>query len=433
MKMLLKTNERALRTEKYSADKIRRDYEYWQEQTLRRAREAADLRQLRDLFYQLGDRWEWQQTTGTWLSKGTSLESVGLVIRAPGLLPARERYILYIIMAYSKGAIGKFDHLGDKERVIIERDMATGHLRVWSTAGHGALDLWTRDLTPLGSVERVLREAYLVTQPGDHALRLEIPSLDRTHNSILQHLWRIAMGLHSFSTREVEVLDAKSVEESLGFRFYEYTEAVITLERMWSQVNRMNARSRDGQSSNDMTESELSGLKRMLRIVEGLLYILWFRPPALQIGVLRKAYRILNSDPIMRDRQSELLMQIQRVIKSLNDVLERSKYLKWKSVMERESLDTSEGFEDLTVSQFAKEALATAFEDILREHTLAYIGYPERATIRGKCTRVVFGLGVLPIRLLTRFIGDVLVFLARIWPSRLRTRQGGLSEGQDRI
>ncbi len=416
--MRLKIDESWLKKEIRSAYKIRQDYETWQEQALRMVKEVTDLRQLRELFYKLGDRWEWQQATGTWLSKSRPLDAVGLILRAPGLSQGRERYIVYIIMAYSKGAVAKFDHLGDKERIIIERDVTTDDLRAWSTCGHGALDLIARDLTPLNSVEQVLRKGYLIAQPGDHALRLEVPVLDRLRTELEHLLWRIAMGGRTFSIQEIETLTAREVEDVLGVRFYEYVEAVVTLERLWSRIKSDTAGSIKARAAGRISESDKPSIMRTLRMIEGLLYILWFRPPALQITPLRRAYRILSAEPTQNHIHNEILTQLQRVIRSLNDVLERTKYLKWKSVIERDSLSTGELFENLSVSLFAKEALSTAFEDIMREHTLAYIGYPERVTARGKLMRIVFGLGVLPLRIMIRCLEDVLSYILRLSPSR---------------
>jgi hypothetical protein len=60
----------------------------------------------------------------------------------------------------------------------------------------------------------------------------------------------------------------------------------------------------------------------------------------------------------------------------------------------------------------AKEAFAVALDDILREHTLSYIGYPERGTAMDKALRIVFGIIVLPARLISTFMGVVMNTLA---------------------
>jgi len=54
-----------------------------------------------------------------------------------------------------------------------------------------------------------------------------------------------------------------------------------------------------------------------------------------------------------------------------------------------------------------REAFAAALEDILKEHTLAYIGYPERATMTDKIMRVILGSIILPVRVFASFIETV--------------------------
>ncbi|MGY5876848.1 MAG: hypothetical protein RTU30_13955, partial [Candidatus Thorarchaeota archaeon] len=176
MKVKLKVDPRWLKLEQRSMSKMKKDYETWSAETLRKAQDAKDLRSLREVFYQLGDRWEWDQTTGDWLSKGEPLDAVGLILRMPGIEPNKERFVVYAVMAYSKGLTDQFDHLGDKERIIIERDTETGKMLAWSTTGHGAMDIWPINLSHFASLEDALKSGYLVAQPGDHALRIEIPT-----------------------------------------------------------------------------------------------------------------------------------------------------------------------------------------------------------------------------------------------------------------
>ena len=46
-------------------------------------------------------------------------------------------------------------------------------------------------------------------------------------------------------------------------------------------------------------------------------------------------------------------------------------------------------------------------DDILKEHSLAYIGYPERSTIKDKFLRTAFGVIILPIRLASTFYNKI--------------------------
>ena len=206
MKVKLKIETQWLELERKSMSKMKKDYEDWERETLKKAKDAKDLRSLREVFYQMGDRWEFDQATGAWLSDGEPLDAVGLILKMPGLEPNKERFVLYAVMAYSKGFTQQFDHLGDKERIIVERDTKSGKLAVWSTTGHGAMDLYPADLSAFDTLEKALESSHLVAQPGDHALRLETPHATGWLDAIAKRLWEIAGGNKQFSARIAHIL-----------------------------------------------------------------------------------------------------------------------------------------------------------------------------------------------------------------------------------
>jgi hypothetical protein len=403
MKVKLKIETQWLDLERKGMMRMQERYKSWEKETLKKARDAKDLRGLREVFYELGDRWEWDQTTGAWLSGGKPLDTVGLVIRMPGLQENKERYIVYAVMAYSKGLTSKFDHLGDKERVIIERDIETGHISCWSTTGHGAVDVAPIDLTSYTNLENALAECFIVAQPGDHALRLEDPASSGFLPKLAKRLWEIAGGDKSYAVREIDVLSYKDVEELLDFRFHRYANAVIELERAW-QVLKGTAADRAREIVLDEIPKHIEEReKNTLRIIEGLLHILWFRPPIDQLGAVRRTYEDFSSEPTPTKVQQEIRPYLGELLYSLSDIIEKGKYLKWKSVIEKKEFRESDVFRDLELSGLAKEAVAVVLDDVLREHTLSYIGYPERATIRGKIMRILFGAAILPFRLFLSF------------------------------
>jgi len=403
MKVKLKIEEQWLELERKSMKKMLGEYKAWEQKTLKKAREAEDLRGLRDVFYKLGDRWEWSQTAGAWLSTGEPLDTVGLVIRMPGLVPNKERYAVYAVMAYSKGFTDKFDHLGDKERIIIERDVDTGQILCWSTSGHGAMDVFPVDISSLESVENALDASSLVAQPGDHALRLETPAEQAILPWLARRLWEIAGGDMSFSVRRIDVLDWKDIEESLDFRFYRYANAVVELERVWAQLQGGTLTKAREVVLDQVPNHIETRVTETLRRVEGLLHVLWFKPPAKQVRAVRTVYDEIRAEPTPTEAQRELQPYLGELLYSLTDILEKAKFLKWRSVLEKKEFSESDVFRNLELSSLAKEALAAVLEDILREHTLASIGYPERATIRAKIVRAFFGMAVLPVRLLFSF------------------------------
>ena len=213
---------------------MKRSYEDWERETLQKAKDASDLRDLRKVFYELGDRWEFDQATGAWLAGSEPLDTIGLILRMPGLRPNKERYVVYAVMAYSKGLTQQFDHLGDKERIIVERDVKSGQIQCWSTTGHGSMDLFPTDLSSFGSLENALDSSYLIAQPGDHALRIELPAASGLLNTFIKLLWDIAGGTKSFQTKAIDVLTADDIENSLDFRFHRYAASVVELDKTWS-------------------------------------------------------------------------------------------------------------------------------------------------------------------------------------------------------
>jgi hypothetical protein len=407
MKVKLKIETQWLDLERKSMMKMQEQYKTWEQETLKKARDVKDLRGLREVFYELGDRWEWNQTTGAWLEGGEPLDTVGLVLRMPGLHENKERYIVYAVMAYSKGLTSKFDHLGDKERIIIERDTETGNIVCWSTTGHGAVDVVPIDLTYHSTVENALAKCYVVAQPGDHALRLEDPESKGFLPKLAERLWEIAGGDMQFAVRDIEVLSYKDIEENLNFRFHRYANAVIKLERIWLNLKGTTAERAKEVVLDEIPKHIEDREKNTLRIIEGLLHILWFKPPVHQLNTVRRTYEEISSEPTPTRAQLEIRPYLGELLYSLSDIIETSKYLKWKSVIEKKEFRESDVFQDLELSGIAKEAVAVALDDILREHPLAYTGYPERATIKGKTMRVLFGVAVLPIRLFLSFMKSV--------------------------
>jgi len=403
MKVKLRVESQWLELESKIMEKMKQNYEQWERETLRKAKDASDLRDLRRVFYELGDGWEFDQTTGAWLEGSKPLDTVGLILRMPGLRPNRERYVLYAVMAYSKGLTGRFDHLGDKERIIFERDTETGRIQCWSTTGHGELDVFPTDLTRYRSLRSVLTSCMLVAQPGDHALRLEAPTSAGFFNMISQRLWGIAGGSQSYRTDEIDVFTAEDIENAFDFKFHRYANSIIELDGMWRHLSGGAAEWAKEHVLDRTPNHAEERDRKTLRRTEGLVHVLWFRPAFSQLRAVEMFYNELESEPSPTEAQRALIPFVGEVASSLSDIAEKSKYLKWRSVIDNKSFRKSEAFRDVNLSSLVQEAFAAALDDILREHSLAYIGYPEKSRITSKFMRVVFSSVVLPTRLLSSF------------------------------
>ena len=387
------------------------DYKAWERETLQKAKDAQDLSDLREVFYQLGDRWEFDQATGAWLGKGEPLDTVGLILRMPGLEPNKERFVLYAVMAYSKGFTQNFDHLGDKERVIVERDSKSGKLSAWSTTGHGAMDLFPSDLSSYDSLEEALETCNILAQPGDHALRIENPKSSGFLDFMTKRLWEIAGGNEDYTVKAFDVLTVSDIEESLDFKFHRYAASVVELDRVWRKLSTGVFDSAKEKILDKIPDHIEAREKQTLRKIEGLLHLLWFKPPVQQLRALQMVHEELSTEPTPSEIQRVLLPYIGEIAYSLTDIIEKAKYLKWKSVIEKKDFSRSDVFKGLDLSALAKDALVVALEDILREHTLAYVGYPERSTMKIKVFRVFLNWFILPLRLISSFKNTVLRFL----------------------
>ncbi len=407
MKVKLKVESKWLELERKSMSKMKQSYEAWEQETLKKAKDASDLRDLRKVFYELGDRWEFNQATGAWLAGSEPLDTIGFILRMPGLKPNKERYVVYAVMAYSKGLTDQFDHLGDKERIIVERDVKTGHLQGWSTTGHGSMDLFPTDLTKFGTLENILNSCNLNAQPGDHALRLEVPATSGLISSMSKKLWDIAGGTKSFHTKEIDVLSADDIEESLDFKFYRYAAAVVELDKIWRHLTGSSVEWAKERVMDKIPDHIEERDRETLRKIEGLLHILWFKPAFMQNTPIEVVYEELQAEPTPTETQRTLLPLIGEIAYALTDIVEKGKYLKWKSVIDRKSFSKSDVFKGLDLNNLMREAFAAALEDILKEHTLAYIGYPERSTMTGKIMRVILGSIILPVRVIASFVETI--------------------------
>jgi hypothetical protein len=220
-------------------------------------------------------------------------------------------------------------------------------------------------------------------------------------------LWDIAGGTKSFHTKEIDVLSADDIEESLDFKFYRYAAAVVELDKIWRHLTGSSVEWAKERVMDKIPDHIEERDRETLRKIEGLLHILWFKPAFMQNTPIEVVYEELQAEPTPTETQRTLLPLIGEIAYALTDIVEKGKYLKWKSVIDRKSFSKSDVFKGLDLNNLMREAFAAALEDILKEHTLAYIGYPERSTMTGKIMRVILGSIILPVRVIASFVETI--------------------------
>jgi len=245
-------------------------------------------------------------------------------------------------------------------------------------------------------------------------LRIEIPGSSGILDFLAKRLWEIAGGNEEFTVKGIDVLTVSDIEESMDFKFHRYAKSVVDLDRVWRDLS-MGVFTFAKEKVLDKIPDHIEERdKQTLRKIEGLLHLLWFRPPAEQIQAIETLHEELSTEPTPTETQQILVPYLGELAYALTDVTEKAKYLKWKSVIEKKDFSKSDVFKGLDLSSLAKEAFVVALEDILREHSLAYIGYPERSTMKNKVMRVFLGALILPLRIISSFKAAILRMIGKI-------------------
>ena len=249
MKVRAKVRKGEITLEEDLQQRMTEGYEDWKEKILKKARNVQDLKELRQLMYSLGEDFDWTESTGRWLTGAKSYEVICVNIRVPGLEILKngrraERYTLYGILSFSKAMIDSYDHLGDLERVIIEK--RDGHFYAWSTVGHGYVEKWPEYFPNIHTVQEFYDKVFVTFERGDHSLVLDYPN----PTFAVLHKWfknwfqfphfmktiRDAFVDHSvgvdFKEIEVHVISHEDLENKLGIDWNGFAAAVIELDEL---------------------------------------------------------------------------------------------------------------------------------------------------------------------------------------------------------
>jgi len=405
MKIHVKIRKGEVPLEENLQKKMTKEYESWKEGILDKARNLKDLKELRKLMYTLGEDFEWTESTGRWLTKAKPYEIICINIRVPGLEPQTERYSLYGILAFSKAIIKSYDHLGDLERVILEK--RKGHFYAWSEVGHGYTEKWPEYFPDVQSLEDFFKRVHVVFERGDHSLVLEYPK----PTYVILHKWfknrlRVphfikeirdsfvdrALGTE-FVEFEVPVITHEDLESKLEIDWNGYAEKIIALDQIIHQEYRK--------------LSIIQKIKNIFRKKDDPYYyldclhrVLWNIAPKDQERYLRGIRKRLKEAYEQARINIDLSDPITLVLTKVTELIDQTEFIQWQSFLDPKRYSKKIGLRKITdLSDAAIEAVAGGLGQILLK-SLDDIAYPEKWPQRGKMKIVGYVSGGHVYRLL---------------------------------
>ena len=413
--------------------KMTEEYESWKEDILKKARNLKDLKELRRLMNSLGEDFEWTESTGRWLAKAKPYEIICVNIRVPGLEPQTERYALYGILAFSKAILKAYDHLGDLERVILEK--RNGHFYAWSEVGHGYTEKWPEYFPEVQSLEEFFKRVHVVFERGDHSLVLEYPK----PTYVISHKWlknrlRVphiikeirdsfvdrALGTE-FLEFEVPVITHEDLESKMEIDWNGYAEAIIALDQIIHQEYRK--------------LSLVQKIKNIFRKKDDPSYyldclnrVLWNIAPKDQERYLRGIRKRLREAYEQERINIDLWDPITLVLTKVAELIDQTEFIRWQSFSDPKRYSKKTGLRNITdLSDAAIEAVAGGLGQIISK-SLDDIAYPEKWPQRGKMKLVLYvsvGHVYRLLRTITLILQKKFQFLA--------PKLDGLSKKFDRI
>ena len=414
MKIRVKIRKGELPLEVDLQRKMTEGYESWKGEILSKARNIKDLKELRKLVYSLGDDFDWIESTGRWLEGAKPYEIICVNLRLPSLEKLEngtraERYTLYGILAFSKAIIDEYDHLGDLERVIIEK--RNEHFYAWSTVGHGYVEKWPEYFPDTHSVEEFYNKVHVVFERGDHSLVLEYPNpgfavLHRWFKNRLRipH-WiktiRDSFVDHAVGTEFMEirspVITHKDLEKNLEIDWYGFGEAVIELDELIHiAYKRLNI---------------FQKIKQIFRkkddpyyFLDALHRVIWNIAPKYQEKYLRGIRKRMKEAYDQNRIDIDFWDPITKVLKKVEALIDQTAFIQWQSFLDPKRYSKKFGMQKIEgLSRVAIETVATGLSKILLK-SLDDIAYPEQYTPREKIKLVGFVGGGHMFRLILSII-----------------------------
>ncbi len=367
------------------------------------------LKMLSDEF----ERKSFYLVASEWAKEEESVfEKIGFTMKLPGLREGEERYVIYVLMAYSKGftvAPDMAHHPGDLERVIIFSYPSDGKRAYYylNTAAHGFPSLFLGSLGVKGSLREALKGYCFYFKPGDHALGL----MKKERTMIFRMFWdRLNMLLEKIGFKRIldvildmligasaavgftleqemhkfYLLEHEEIRDKLGVNLDGFLNAVVELDRKIEEMKRGGVD---------------SGLRRVLNKISDFLW----RTPIKEISnemesILREFSSVLDDEIVRGVREIQLY---------LDSSLKRVQDLKRESVMNPEKYLESRGIRELSnLSLMAKVTIPLGLEMLLGKPLYDW-GYPEKAPLKDKIGRVLFTFSDIAYRLFQEAIMDL--------------------------
>ena len=388
MKIKAKIRMGELELEKDLQKKMTEGYQDWKEEILNKARNIKDLKELRKLMYSLGDDFDWMESTGRWLDEAKPYEVICVNLRVPGLEILKdgkrsERYTLYGILCFSKAMVKSYDHLGDLERLIVEK--RNGHFYAWSTVGHGYVEKWPEYFPDTHSLEEFYGKVHCVFERGDHSLVLEYPKpifsighkwfRNKFRLPHIPKMVRDAFAAHAlgveFTELEVPVITHKDLENKLEIDWYGFATAVIELDQLIQiAYKRLNI---------------FQKIKKIFRKKDDPYYyldclqgVIWNIAPKYQERFLRGIRKKLKEAYEQNLMDIDFSDEITKVLKKVSELIEQTQLIQWQSFLDPKRYSKKIGVRKIEgLSNVAIETVATGLGKILLK-SLDDIAYPEK-------------------------------------------------------
>ncbi|MHA1383724.1 MAG: hypothetical protein ACTSR3_08230 [Candidatus Helarchaeota archaeon] len=386
-----------------------------------RLQKIGDLTELRKLLNTLGDDFEWEETTSRWLKNSKPYDFVCVNMRMAGLDLKKERYSFWGIMSFSKAPVQTFDHLGDLERVVFEKD-EDNNFHALSTIVHGVLDQLWEKIGKYEDIDHVLSDPNIqfMFEPGDHSIYVDKPKLRvRTLGFYIPDNFFIIRKLLAYQEAiliNIPCITHQHLEETLSINLYEYTKLIVELDTLihmqWKSktfLKRVKGFFKELWAKIRFKPVEKTYEDYLLHLYN----VLWRVPISSQAKYLRILGRLFQEGYENRKILINFEPMISKIIFALDEMNQQIQFLTWQSFSNSKKF--RKRFEKTDISGLGKvaaESIPVAIDKIFTK-CLDDICYPEKGTARYKIQRLSFWGGGHMYRILSLILQRIRMFFTR--------------------